>query len=101
MELKQADVFGGYKLVEKRHKPKKLVKNQEVKEKIKLLYELYEKLYDKQNIDLFEQRDIIIKGNIICYPNDRQAEPAELTVLSIEEVDKKIQVMKKTLNDGF
>lgn len=103
MVLKQADIFGGYKLVinnnnEKLQPPIKKASNKILKQKINILYKLYETLYERQNISLLDNRDVIINKNIISYPEERQAEPIELIYLSIYDIDKKIEKMKEVLN---
>jgi len=98
-EVKQADLYGGYKLiVKKEKKPKKLPAKNVLKEKIEMLYALYEELYELQEIKILEPREVIIKGNILIYPQDRQAEPKELIKLTIYDIDKRIEKMKETLN---
>ena len=99
MGAKQADVFGGYKEIKekpKKNAPKKYIK---LKEKIKILYRLYAELYKRQNVNVLEQRDKIIKNGIVIYPHDQQAEPIELIYLGIQEIDKKIMIMQKVLNN--
>lgn len=68
-----------------------------LRQKIELLYKLYEELYNRQNISILEPRDVVIKGNIIIYPEDRQAEPIELINLTIYDIDERIAKMKKAL----
>ena len=103
MELKQASIFGEYKQVVKKYNKnnKKSVptKTKELKEKITILYNLYQLLYEKLNIDCLEQREIIIKQNIIIYPDEQQAEPIEITNMNIlDDIDKRINKMKEILN---
>ena len=97
MELKQAGIFGEYYLVGKKKKSKKNNnnKNVELKQKLQLLYDLYEKLYEQQNINPLEYRDVIIKGNIIVYPEERQAEPINSIKLTIHDIDKRISIMQE------
>lgn len=102
MELKQADIFGGSKpIVKKNNKTKPPKKQSELKPKIELLYNLYEKLYGQLNINLMEQRDFIIKskGKIIisAYPEDRQAEPIDLYNTGLDDLDKRIERMQEVL----
>lgn len=102
MELKQADIFGGYKLiVKKNNKIKPPKKQSEIKPKIELLYNLYEKLYEKLNINPMEQRDFIIKNKgkiiILVYPEDRQAEPIDLYNVGLNDIDKRIERMQEVL----
>ena len=102
MELKQADIFGGYKLiVKKNNKIKPPKKQSELKPKIELLYNLYEKLYEQLNINLMEQRDLLIKNKgkiiIFVYPEDRQAEPIDLYNTGLYDLDKRIERMKEVL----
>lgn len=102
MELKQANLYGGYKLVvvknNKENTLKKQKLNLKLKQKIKILYELYEALYEKQEISLLDNRDIIINKNIVSYPEERQAELIEMIYLSIYDIDKRIEKMKEVLN---
>lgn len=101
MVLKQVNIFGECKEIVKKtsNKEKCAKKNNfyKIKQKIELLYELYEELYKRQNISILEPRDVIIKGNIIIYPEDRQAEPVELINLTLYDIDEKIDKMKKVL----
>lgn len=100
MVLKQVDIFGEYKEIVKKttkQKTRKKTNFYKFREKIELLYKLYEELYNRQNISILEPRDVIIKGNIIVYPEDKQAEPVELINLTIYDIDKRIEIMKKTL----
>jgi hypothetical protein len=98
MELKQAGIFGEYYLVGKKKKSKKNDnKNVELKQKLQLLYDLYERLYEQQNIDPLEYRDIIIKGNIIVYPEERQAEPIDSIKLTTYDIDKRISIMQEAV----
>lgn len=100
MVLKQASIFGEYKeiVIKKKSTPKKR-KNEELKQKINILYNLYQQLYEKQNISLLESKEIIINKNIIAYPEERQAEPLELITMNIlDDIDKRINKMKEILN---
>lgn len=98
MELKQANIFGEYYLVGKKKKLRKDIdKNLELKQKLQLLYDLYERLYEQQNINPLEYRDIIIRGKIIIYPDERQAEPIESINLTIEDIDKRINIMQEAV----
>lgn len=101
MVLKQADIFGGYRLIvnkdNKKPPPPKKTANSILKQKIKLLYRMYESLYRKQNISILEPREVIIKNGIISYPEERQAEPIELIDLTLEDIDKRIDIMKEYL----
>lgn len=103
MELKQVNIFGEYvnlKVIKKNDtKIKKVVKkNENLKQKIRILYKMYEQLYEKQNISLLEPRDVIIRNNIIIYPEDRQAEPIDIISLGIYDIDKRILRMKEILS---
>lgn len=102
MELKQASIFGEYKQVgkkiNKKNVPKKNKINLELKQKIEILYNMYEQLYEKQNINLLDSRDIIIKENIISYPEERQSEPIDIISLGIYDIDKRIIRMKEVLS---
>lgn len=98
MVLKQVTIFGGLEPVKikKDQRKKENNKNKVLKEKITLLYNLYYQLYTKQNIDIFEQKEIILKDNIIIYVDEKQAEPIEFINLAlIENIDKKIERMKE------
>lgn len=103
MVLMQLSLSGEPKAVSlkiKTKKPKKLnSKNRILQAKIKELYGLYQKLYELQNISILEQREVIIKGDIIIYPDERQAEPIENIFIKIEDIDKRIENMLKVLND--
>lgn len=94
--LKQANIFGEYFEISVKQK-RKCKKNQKLKQKIKILYELYEQLYEKQNISPIEYRDIIIKGTIIIYPEERQAEPIEAINLTLDDIDKRINIMQEAV----
>lgn len=98
MELKQAGIFGEYYLIGKKKKSKKNNnKNAELKQKLQLLYDLYERLYEQQNIAPLEYRDVIIKGNIMIYPEERQAEPIDSIKLTIYDIDKRISIMQEAV----
>lgn len=100
MGLKQADIFGGYKEIKKKTAiPTKKKENKLLKQKIDILYRMYEELYRKQNIGLLEQRDAIIKNNIVVYPEEKQAEPINIIKLSIYDIDERIKVMRQALRD--
>ena len=101
MELKQASIFGNYIKIgrKKRNTPRN--KDPGLKDKIRLLYGMYEKLYEQQNVKLFEIRDFIIKNNIAIYPDDRQAEPIELQRYTIYDIDERIKRMREYLIDTF
>ena len=101
MELYQATIFGERREVIKKdnpeYKPKKLSKkNKILKQKLKILYDLYERLYNLQNVSILEQREVILKKDLVIYPDERQAEPIETVQLNIENhIDKKIEVAQK------
>ena len=100
MVLRQASIFGDYKVVIKHNKKKstKKEKNKKLKAKLSLLYSLYEQLYETLGIDILEQKELIIKNNIVAYPQDRQAEPMEIINMNIlDDIDKRIEVMEDTL----
>lgn len=100
MVLRQASIFGDYKVVIKHNKKKstKKEKNKELKAKLSLLYILYEQLYDTLGIDILEQKELIIKNNIVAYPQDRQAEPMEIINMNtLDDIDKRIEAMEDTL----
>lgn len=102
MEFKQVNIFGEQILiVNKNNKSVKFKtknKNKVLENKIKILYKMYEELYEKQNINLLDNREIIIKKNIIYYLEERQAEPIDIINLSINDIDKRILRMKEILN---
>ena len=60
MELKQVNIFGEYrqvgKKINKKNVLKKTINLKLLKQKIKILYDMYEQLYEKQNISLLEQK---------------------------------------------
>lgn len=103
MELYQANIFGGKEQVIEKHnpeyKPKKLSKKDQIlKQKLKILYDLYETLYNLQEISILEQREVILKKDLVIYPDERQAEPIETVKLDIENhIDKKIEVAQKKI----
>ena len=104
MELKQSNIYGEQILIVNKNnksvKPKTKDKNKILKNKIKILYKMYEELYEKQNISLLDNREIIVKGNIVSYPEERQAEPSDIKNLTIKDIDKRILRMKEILNVG-
>lgn len=102
MECKQANIFGGCISIvikdNKEAKPRKLSKKGvKLKQKIQVLYSMYEQLYERQNISLLEPKDFIIKNNILIYPDERQAEPVELLNTTIEDIDKRLEIMRNVL----
>lgn len=106
MELKQTSIFGGYevlkvgaKAVTRKKQTKLNSKNKILKIKIKILYDLYEQLFKKFNISFLEQREIIVKGGIVIYPDERQAEPIESIDLKIEDIDKRIELTKNAIQE--
>lgn len=101
MVVKQADIFGGSKEIKKKkpNKPALVIRNETIKQKIQKLYNLYEQLYELQNISILEPREVVIKNNIICYPEDRQAEPLQTRKLTLFDIDEKIRIMEKTINE--
>lgn len=94
-------IFGECKPVVGKHtpeyKPRKLSKkNRELKQKLETLYDLYYKLYELQNISILEQREIIRKGDIIVYVEDRQAEPIEISNMNVlDDIDKRIKITQE------
>ena len=45
-----------------------------------------------------EQKELIIKNNIVAYPQDRQAEPMEIINMNtLDDIDKRIEAMEDTL----
>lgn len=102
MGLYQATIFGECREVIKKDnpekKPKKLSKkNQIFKQKLEKLYNIYDKLYEMQNISILEQREVIVKKNLVIYPDERQAEPIESIKLDIENnIDKKLEIAEQT-----
>lgn len=100
MGFKQADIFGGYKEIKKKTAaPAEKKENNLLKQKLNILYEMYAELYRKQNIGLLEQRDAVIKNNIIAYPEDKQAEPITIIQLSIYDIDERINAMRQALQN--
>lgn len=103
MELYQANIFGGsQKVIVKDSppiKPKKLnKKNRILKAKLKTLHTLYEKIYELQNIGLLEQREVIVKKDLIIYPDEKQAEPIETIQMNLlSDIDKRIEITKEKL----
>lgn len=103
MSLYQINIFGECQKVIKKdnpeYKPKKLSKkNQILKQKLKILYELYERLYKLQNISILEQREVIVKKDLVIYPDERQAEPIETIEMNVlNDIDKRIEVAKNRL----
>ena len=92
----QVDIFGNKVPVKsKTQTKKKKLKKTEFKKKINILYDLDEQLYNKYDINLLEQREIIIKQDVIIYPQDRQAEPKDIINLTIYDLDKRIERMKE------
>lgn len=101
MDCIQIDIYGNKKVLKKKNKKVSICDQKELilKNKIKFLYKMYEQLYESLNIDLMEQREVVIKNNIIAYVEDRQAEPLELINLALcENIDYKINKTKEILN---
>ena len=102
MDCIQIDIYGKEKVLKKKNKKRKSIcdpKELILKTKIDILYELYEKLYERFNVDLMEQREAIVINNIILFVEERQAEPIELINLTLcENIDYKITKMKEILN---
>lgn len=102
MDCIQIDIYGNKKILKKKKNKKVSISDQKeliLKNKIKFLYKMYEQLYESLNIDLMEQREVVIKNNIIAYVEDRQAEPLELINLTLcENIDYKINKTKEILN---
>lgn len=98
IEIKNKDNIVNNK---KLNKKKLLFKN-----KILELYDLYDTLYCMLNIDILEQKEIIIKKNIVAYTEYRQAEPIELIKINnftnindLSNIEKKIEIMKKVIKE--
>ena len=93
--LKQVNIYG--ELIEIACKSKSVQKprNQKLKQKIDKLYALYENLFKKQDVNILELREVIVKDDILIYPEDRQAEPVCMIELTIEDIDKRIEIMSK------
>jgi hypothetical protein len=88
MVLQQINIFGeSTKVVFS--KPKNTSAKQDVNllsEKYELLYDIYNKIYESLDIDLFEQREVIRFGKtIIAYPEERQAEVVGTQFLPLDE----------------
>ena len=106
MKLWQVSIFGEYEQViekdNKEYKPRKLSKKDRIlQQKIKKLYDIYEKLYKAQNISILEQREVIMKEGLIIYPDEQQAEPIETAQMTIKDIDKKISVAQEKLKFEF
>lgn len=99
MVLKQASIFGEYKqIVKKNNRKIKTRKNEELKEKITVLYALYEQLYNNMQISILEPRELITKNNIVAYVDEKQAEPISIINMNVlDDIDKRIEIMKKIL----
>ena len=100
MKLWQVSIFGEYQqVIEKDNKecePKELSEKDKIlQQKIKTLYDLYDKLYKAQNISILEQREVIMKEGLIIYPDEQQAEPIETAQMTIKDIDKKISVAQE------
>lgn len=70
-------------------KPKTTSRQREeylLSKKYEQLYEIYSEIYETLNIDVFEQREIIIIGKtIIAYPEEKQAEVMGTQFLPLDE----------------
>lgn len=100
MVLQQINIFGeSTKVV--LSKPKTSSVNQDddlLSKKYEQLYNIYDKIYESLNIDLFEQKEIIIIGKtIIAYPEERQA---ELLGTQFLPLDERIEIHRRFLNDN-
>lgn len=99
MELYQVSIFGEYQQIvtKKQYVPRKLNKQQTIfKGKLQRLYKLYEQLYKYQNISILEQREVIMKDNLVIYPDEQQAEPIETIKMDVfKNIDKKIEIAEK------
>lgn len=100
MVLRQATLFGEAKAVgiKTPAKPKRK-KQQTTKNKIDILYSLYEKLFYKSDVWLLTAKEAVIKDNIIYYVDERQAEPIGMSELTICDIDKRILIMKGVLGE--
>lgn len=100
MGLRQATLFGEAKAASKKPpaKPKRK-KQQTTKNKIDILYSLYEKLFYKSEVWLLTPKEAVIKDNIIYYVDERQAEPIGMSELTISDIDKRILIMKGVLGE--
>ena len=98
MELYQVSVFGEKKVIKENNKKSKRNqnKNTTLKQKLKSLYKLYYLIYETQNINLLEQREVIIKGDLIIYPQDNQAEPlSSINMNVLDDIDKRIEIAEE------
>lgn len=97
MELYQLDIFGQKKKIKgcaKRGSPR--IKNKDLKAKIHTLYSLYFRLYKTQNIPILDTREIIMRKNLIVYPDEMQAEPKETLEMNLlDDIDKRIAITEK------
>lgn len=101
MELGQVTVFGEVKPVGKPPSAKtKRQKSQEIKNKISILYNLYEKLFYKSDVWLMTTKEAVIKDNIIYYVDERQAEPIGMSELTINDINQRIKIMSELLQKG-
>ena len=70
-------------------KPKTTPRQREehlLSKKYEQLYEIYNEIYETLNIDVFEQREVIIIGKtIIAYPEEKQAEVVGTQFLPLDE----------------
>lgn len=88
MVLRQTNMFEeGTKIVFS--KPKTSNRHRDellLSKKYEQLYEIYNQIYETLNIDIFEQRGIIIIGKtIIAYPEEKQAEVMGTQFLPLDE----------------
>ena len=88
MVLRQTNMFEeGTKIVfsEPKTTPRQR-DNHLLSKKYEQLYDIYNQIYETLNIDIFEQREIIIIGKtIIAYPEDKQAEVMGTQFLPLDE----------------
>lgn len=88
MVLQQTNIFGeSTKIVLSKPKISSVNKDDELlSKKYEQLYSIYDKIYESLNIDLFEQKEVIIIGKtIIAYPEERQAEVVGTQFLPLDE----------------
>ena len=75
----QLNIFGGVEeiIAKKRRinpQPKKVKVNIKLKRKYRLLEYAYSRLFDILDINILEQREIVKKGLLVAYVEERQAE---------------------------
>jgi hypothetical protein len=88
MVLQQINIFGeSTKVVLSKPKTSSAKRDEDLlSKKYEILYDIYNKIYESLDIDLFEQREVIRFGKtIIAYPEERQAEVVGTQFLPLDE----------------